>query len=127
MRLGEPDESGRHRPEPVPGSEFVIPVDTVVKAIGQRPRDEFLELIESVDEEGRTSNPKVFAAGDAINGGASVVQAVREAKLAVEALDGRLQCDEREPAHAKGRGARGNREVPPCKAPWLYHGATGDQ
>jgi glutamate synthase (NADPH/NADH) small chain len=88
MRLGEPDESGRRRPEPVPGSEFVIPVDTVVKAIGQRPRDEFLDLIESADEDGRTSNPKIFAAGDAINGGASVVQAVREAKRAAAALDG---------------------------------------
>jgi glutamate synthase (NADPH/NADH) small chain len=91
MRLGEPDESGRRRPEPVPGSEFVIPVDTVVKAIGQRPRDEFLDLIESVDEDGRTSNPNVFAAGDAINGGASVVQAVREAKRAVAALDEALR------------------------------------
>jgi glutamate synthase (NADPH/NADH) small chain len=88
MRLGEPDGSGRRRPEPVPGSEFVIAVDTVVKAIGQRPRDEFLDLVESADENGRTSNPKVFAAGDAINGGASVVQAVREAKLAVAALEG---------------------------------------
>jgi len=90
MRLGEPDESGRRRPEPVPGSEFVIPVDTVVKAIGQRPRDEFGALLESVDEHGRTSNPKIFAAGDAVNGGASVVQAVREAKRAVKALDGAL-------------------------------------
>jgi dihydropyrimidine dehydrogenase (NAD+) subunit PreT len=88
MRLGEPDESGRRRPEPVPGSEFVIPVDTVVKAIGQRPRDEFLSLLESVDDDGRTSNPRIFAAGDAINGGASVVQAVREAKRAVAAIDG---------------------------------------
>jgi dihydropyrimidine dehydrogenase (NAD+) subunit PreT len=88
MRLGEPDEGGRRRPEPVPGSEFVIPVDTVVKAIGQRPRDEFLSLLESVDEDGGTSNPKIFAAGDAINGGASVVQAVREAKRAVAAIDG---------------------------------------
>ena len=49
MRLGAPDESGRRRPEPVPGSEFVIPVDTVVKAIGQQPRDEFRRLLESVD------------------------------------------------------------------------------
>ncbi len=88
MRLGEPDESGRRRPEPVPGSEFVIPVDTVVKAIGQRPREEFRALLESVDEDGCTSDPKVFAAGDAINGGASVVQAVREAKRAVVAFDG---------------------------------------
>jgi dihydropyrimidine dehydrogenase (NAD+) subunit PreT len=90
MRLGAPDESGRRRPEPVPGSEFVIPVDTVVKAIGQRPREEFAALLESVDADGRTSNPKVFAAGDAVNGGASVVQAVAEAKRAVETLDGWL-------------------------------------
>jgi glutamate synthase (NADPH/NADH) small chain len=91
MRLGEPDESGRRRPEPVPGSDFVIAVDTVVKAIGQRPRDEFLRLIESADAHGRTSNPKIFAAGDAINGGASVVQAVSEAKCAVETIDERLR------------------------------------
>jgi glutamate synthase (NADPH/NADH) small chain len=91
MRLGEPDASGRRRPEPVPGSEFVIPVDTVVKAIGQRPRDEFRALLESVDEEGRTSDPRVVAAGDAINGGASVVQAVREAKRAVAALEEALR------------------------------------
>jgi glutamate synthase (NADPH/NADH) small chain len=92
MRLGDPDASGRRRPEPIPGSEFVLPVDTVVKAMGQRPREEFLTLLESVDESGRTSNPKIFAAGDAINGGASVVQAVREAKLAVAALDESLRC-----------------------------------
>jgi glutamate synthase (NADPH/NADH) small chain len=91
MQLGEPDASGRRRPEPVPDSEFVIPVDTVVKAIGQRPRDEFRALLDAVDEEGRTSDPKVFAAGDAINGGASVVQAVREAKRAVAALEKALQ------------------------------------
>lgn len=87
MRLGEADESGRHRPEPVPGSEFVIPVDTVVKAIGQEPRAEFGDLLATVDADGRTANPKVFAAGDAVNGGASVVQAVAEAKRAVDALE----------------------------------------
>jgi dihydropyrimidine dehydrogenase (NAD+) subunit PreT len=92
MRLGAPDESGRRRPEPVPGSEFVVPVDTVVKAIGQRPREEFLTVLESVDEDGRTSNPKIFAAGDAVNGGASVVQAVREAKRAARAIDEALRC-----------------------------------
>lgn len=92
MRLGAPDESGRRRPEPVPDSEFVVPVDTVVKAIGQRPRDEFRALLKSVDEDGRTSDPKIFAAGDAVNGGASVVQAVREAKRAVSTLDESLRC-----------------------------------
>ena len=79
-------------PEPIPGSEFVLAADTVVKAIGQQPREEFLTLLETVDENGRTSNPKVFAAGDAVNGGASVVQAVREAKRAVAALDESLRC-----------------------------------
>jgi dihydropyrimidine dehydrogenase (NAD+) subunit PreT len=92
MRLGDPDESGRRRPEPVPGSEFVVPVDMVVKAIGQRSRDEFRALLESVGADGRTSDPKIFAAGDAVNGGASVVQAVREAKRAVSALDESLRC-----------------------------------
>ncbi|HVV57641.1 MAG TPA: FAD-dependent oxidoreductase [Gaiellaceae bacterium] len=87
MRLGAPDGSGRRRPEPVPGSEFVIPVDTVVKAIGQEPRAEFADLLATVDDAGRTANPKVFAAGDAANGGASVVQAVREAKRAVRAIE----------------------------------------
>ena len=92
MRLGEPDESGRRRPVPVPGSEFVVAADTVVKAIGQRPRGEFEALLESVDETGRTSSPDVFAAGDAVNGGASVVQAVGEAKRAAAALDEWLRC-----------------------------------
>jgi glutamate synthase (NADPH/NADH) small chain len=87
MRLGARDESGRRRPEPVPGSEFVVPVDTVVKAIGQRPRDEFRRLLEDVDEDGRTRHPRIFAAGDAVNGGASVVQAVAEAKRAVVAVE----------------------------------------
>src|SRR5438094_130065 len=48
-RLGEPDESGRRRPEEVPGTEFLLPVNTVVKAIGQRPRTEFLEFIEGLE------------------------------------------------------------------------------
>lgn len=91
MRLGAPDDTGRRRPELVPGSEFVISVDTVVKAIGQEPRAEFRSLLESVDENGRTDNPKIFAAGDAVNGGASVVQAVAEAKRAVAALDEALR------------------------------------
>ena len=92
MRLGAPDESGRRRPEAIPGSEFTIPVDTVVKAIGQRPRDEFRALLESADTDGRTADPKVYAAGDALNGGAGVVQAVGDAKRAVAALDEWLRC-----------------------------------
>jgi len=96
MRLGAPDESGRRRPEPVPGSEFAIPAETAVKAFGQRGRDELAGLVDGlrleggrivVDEHGRTSSPKFFAGGDAVNGGTSAVEAVREAKLAAKAID----------------------------------------
>jgi dihydropyrimidine dehydrogenase (NAD+) subunit PreT len=97
MQLGARDESGRRRPEPVPGSEHVIPADTAVKAIGQAPRAEFLSWIDGLElergrikvdpETGRTTNPKFFAAGDAVSGGATVVQAVRGAKLAARAID----------------------------------------
>jgi glutamate synthase (NADPH/NADH) small chain len=95
-RLGKPDASGRRRPEEIPGSEFLVPADTAVKAIGQQPRLEFLSWIEGlelengrivVDEHGRTGNPKYFAAGDAVNGGTTVVEAVREAKIAAAGID----------------------------------------
>jgi dihydropyrimidine dehydrogenase (NAD+) subunit PreT len=93
MQLGDPDESGRRRPVPVPGSEFSLRADTVVKAIGQRVRPEFAGLLASADPQtGQTDDPRVFAAGDAVNGGASVVEAVREAKLAAHAIDGWLRC-----------------------------------
>ncbi|HZR96701.1 MAG TPA: FAD-dependent oxidoreductase [Gaiellaceae bacterium] len=93
--LGEPDAGGRRRPHEIEGSEFVIPCETAVKAIGQRPRAEFLAWIEGlelddghivVDGAGRTTNPKYFAAGDACNGGATVVEAVRAAKVAARGV-----------------------------------------
>jgi dihydropyrimidine dehydrogenase (NAD+) subunit PreT len=97
MRLGEPDASGRRRPEEVSGTEFVLPTETVVKAIGQQPRRELLSWIDGLELDGslirvdagtgRTTNPKYFAAGDAVNGGATVVEAVRGAKLAARAID----------------------------------------
>lgn len=99
MQLGEPDEKGRKRPMPIPDSQFLIEVDAVVKAIGQT---RYLELIESFGmehkngivtiEEGkyRTSNPKVFAAGDVIFGGgktdAMVVDAAKHGKRAAAAI-----------------------------------------
>lgn len=95
--LGPPDASGRRRPVEVPGSEFVLAVDTVVEAIGQRPRAAFLAWIDGLEldrgrilvdpETGRTGNPKYFAAGDAVNGGATVVEAVRAAKVAARGID----------------------------------------
>jgi glutamate synthase (NADPH/NADH) small chain len=100
MQLGEPDATGRRRPVPIPGSEFVIPAETAVKAIGQRGRDELAELVDGlqlergrimVDENGRTTNPKFFAGGDAVNGGSSAVEAVHEAKLAARVIDEALR------------------------------------
>ena len=98
MRLGEPDASGRRRPEPLPRSEFALPADTVVKAVGQQPRRELADWIAALELEqggtvrvdpgtGQTSNSKFFAGGDVINGGASVVEAVRDAKRAARAID----------------------------------------
>jgi glutamate synthase (NADPH/NADH) small chain len=95
MQLGEPDATGRRRPQEVPGSEFVLLADTVVKAIGQRPRSEFLALFDgldldggriAIDDDGRTSVPHLYAAGDAVNGGATVVEAVRVAKRVAAAV-----------------------------------------
>jgi glutamate synthase (NADPH/NADH) small chain len=96
MRPGPTDSSGRRRPVPVPGSEFDLRADTIVKAIGQRPRPELsgrfggLQLDGGhvvVDDEGRTTNRRVFAGGDAVNGGASVVEAVAQGKRAALAID----------------------------------------
>jgi glutamate synthase (NADPH/NADH) small chain len=97
MRLGALDASGRPRPEPVPDSEFAFLADTAVKAIGQAPRRELLSWIEGVEledgvvridpETGQTGNPKYFAAGDCVNGGTTVVEAVRDAKRAARGVD----------------------------------------
>jgi glutamate synthase (NADPH/NADH) small chain len=97
-RLGEPDASGRRRPEEMPGTDFLLPASTAVKAIGQRPRAELFALIAGLEledgrlkvdpETGQTTNPKYFSAGDATNGGATVVEAVRGAKIAACGVDG---------------------------------------
>jgi len=101
MELGEPDESGRRRPIPVAGSEFVIPADTVIFAIGQGVESSWLgkasgielkkwgEII--VDEKtGQTSKPQVFAGGDAVRGPSSMIEAIADGKRAAEAIDSLL-------------------------------------
>ncbi len=101
MRLGEPDASGRARPVAQPGSEFVLPVDTVIRAVGQEPRLEFLQWIEGLElrngrpvvdpATGQTTNPRYFAGGDVLNGGGTVVAAVRAAKIAAFGIDAYLR------------------------------------
>ncbi|MCX4186586.1 FAD-dependent oxidoreductase [Methylophaga sp. OBS4] len=98
--LGEPDERGRRRPEPVPGSEEIIPADAVVIAFGFRPSPApwFTEFNISIDDGGRvvapadggcafqTTNPKIFAGGDMVRGSDLVVTAVWEGRQAAEGI-----------------------------------------
>lgn len=95
--LGEPDKTGRRRPIPVPGSEFVIPCDTVIVAIGNEANplvksttpelkvDEQGHVI--VDDEGRTSIPGVFAGGDIVLGAATVILAMGQGRRAARAIN----------------------------------------
>ncbi|WP_018948991.1 FAD-dependent oxidoreductase [Thioalkalivibrio sp. ALMg11] len=97
-QMGAPDERGRRRPEPVPGSEHVIPADRVLIAFGFRPSpsDWFADYKIGIDEGGRvqtvgerafqTGNPKVFAGGDMVRGSDLVVTAVFEGREAAEGI-----------------------------------------
>ena len=96
MRLGEPDESGRRRPLPIPGSEYRIKADTVIKAVGQVPVAGIADLLGvksengliTVDPEtGSTSNGRIFAGGDCVTGGGEVVYAVQAGKRAAKGID----------------------------------------
>ncbi len=94
MKLGTPDKSGRPAPQPVPGTEFTLEVDTVIKAIGQEKRVELFNALGletegglvKVHENFQTNREKYFAGGDCINGGATVVEAVRDGKLAAQGI-----------------------------------------
>lgn len=101
MQLGEPDESGRRRPVPVPGSEFAVETDMVVPAIGQEADlsgvsaslcDEKGHLCVN-DGSGRTKHPGVFAAGDVLQP-ASVIEAIGAGKKAAEAIWSYLRGEE---------------------------------
>ena len=98
MELGEPDESGRRRPVAKQGSEYVIPVETVIVAIGQSPNPLIKSTTEGLDthrwggiitEEstGATSIEGVYAGGDAVTGAATVILAMGAGKDAAEAID----------------------------------------
>ncbi len=97
MELGEPDESGRRRPVPVPGSEFRIRVDAAVCAIGNSPNPLIgmttpgLSLgkkgnVVADEETGRTSREKIWAAGDVVTGAATVISAMGAARKAARSI-----------------------------------------
>ncbi|MCP4580958.1 MAG: FAD-dependent oxidoreductase [candidate division Zixibacteria bacterium] len=92
---GEVDQSGRQRPVMIEGSEFFIEIDSAIAAIGQLPTFENTDIVD-VDKKGliliddetmKTSHPKIFAGGDAVNGGATVVKAVADGCKAAEGID----------------------------------------
>lgn len=96
MQLGEPDASGRRQPVPVAGSEFVVPVDTLIPAVSQSADRKIAELFRlettswgtiTTDEVTMvTSQPKVFAGGDVVVGPSSVIDAIAHGKRAATAI-----------------------------------------
>ncbi len=97
MELGEPDEKGRRRPVPIEGSEYELPVDTVIMSIGTSPNPLIRDTTEGlavnahggliVDENGLTAKEGVYAGGDAVTGAATVISAMGAGKKAAEAID----------------------------------------
>jgi len=96
MELGAPDESGRRRPVPVKGSEFVMDTDTVIVAIGRTPNPIIQRTTEGLevtkwgtivaDENGKTSIEGVYAGGDIVTGEATVISAMGAGKKAARAI-----------------------------------------
>ena len=96
MRLGEPDKSGRRRPVPIEGSNFVMDVDTVIMAIGRTPNPIIKQTTEGLktnewggivaDENGKTSIEGVYAGGDIVTGEATVISAMGAGRRAARAI-----------------------------------------
>lgn len=101
MELGEPDESGRRRPIVIENSEFTIPVDTVIMALGTSPNPLIASTTEGLDtnkwecivadDQGQTSREGVFAGGDIVTGAATVILAMGAGKEAAAAMDEYIQ------------------------------------
>lgn len=96
MELGEPDDSGRRRPVPISGSEYVIELQTVIEAIGQKPNPIIQATTPGLETSKRgtvvtndnqgTSRPGIFAGGDLSRGGATVILAMKDGKAASVAI-----------------------------------------
>ena len=97
MKLGEPDESGRRRPLPIPSSEYKIDIDTAIIAIGQSPNPLVPHTVKGLkigkqgnietDKNGHTNLPGIFAGGDIATGAATVILAMGAGKKAASSID----------------------------------------
>jgi len=104
LELGEPDDTGRRKPLPIPGSEFDVEADMAIVAIGQTPQLSFLDgsgievapehRIHSTPETLATNLPNVFVAGDAQSGPTTVIQAVAAGKKAAIGINALLTGSE---------------------------------
>jgi glutamate synthase (NADPH/NADH) small chain len=97
MKLGEPDDSGRRRPIPIENSDFFIPTDTVILAVGTRANPVLTKTLPDLklnkygyietDESGRTNIEDIFAGGDIVTGSATVISAMGAGRKAAKAID----------------------------------------
>ncbi len=98
MELGEPDASGRRRPVEIPGSEFVMELDTVIMSLGTSPNPLISSTTENLEtnkwrcivaeeETGKTTKEGVYAGGDAVTGAATVILAMGAGKTAAKSID----------------------------------------
>ncbi|MCK4969820.1 MAG: FAD-dependent oxidoreductase, partial [Thermoplasmata archaeon] len=105
MELGEPDDSGRRRPVPIPNSEFKVPTDMVIPAVSQSPELEWLKLDDGIsltrwntiltnEETGESSRKGVFAAGDDVLGPSTVVECIAQAHAAADGIHKHLSPKE---------------------------------
>lgn len=147
MELGEPDSSGRRRPEPVAGSEFVIPCEVVISAVGLVPSTALFEAqvrvaanrgIQVDQKTLQTEVPYLFAAGDVVSGASDIARAVGQGRRAAHMIDRWLQgreldgfeaLDDRLAAVDKAQVL--SREVAyshcdPLEVSTAYSGAPGD-
>ena len=98
MKLGEVDASGRRKPQPIEGSEFILDVDTVIMALGTSPNPLIANTTKGLEtnkkrciiaeeETGLTSREGIYAGGDAVTGAATVILAMGAGKNAAKAID----------------------------------------
>jgi len=102
MELGEPDASGRRRPVPIEGSEFLMDVDTVIVAIGQTPNPLIQRTTEGLEttrhgtiivneETGASTKEGVYAGGDVVSGAATVISAMGAGRTAARGIHEYIQ------------------------------------
>ncbi len=129
--LGPPDASGRRRPVPVKGSEFVMACDTVLPAVGQGIETDWAAEVPELEWTGRgtlkvnpetcqTTLPYLFAAGDAVTGPATVIEAIGAAHKAVATMDRFLRSEESDTAQEQGEALAGGGWSPvPRNIAWV--------